>query len=95
MSSTNGRCNSNERGSAKDRRSRKLFLLNKFGNGAAAQCWECSTLVTYATMIVDRIIDGNRGGRYTRNNIRVHCPLCSSRQGQKVTTQQRKANTCH
>lgn len=52
-----------------------------------AQCHECSTLVTYQTMMVDRIKLGIDGGRYTRDNIQIHCPTCSHRQGQTVMRQ--------
>lgn len=89
-----GRRNTNERGSAAARRTRKLWLLTQHGREVAghwiAQCWECSTLVTYASMIVDRIIPGEHGGTYRRTNIRIHCPRCSCRQGQRRTSQLRK-----
>lgn len=61
MSSTNGRCNSAERGSSHQRRARKAWLLSP------AAGW------------------GGDGGRYTRDNIAPHCPLCPSRQGQRRT----------
>lgn len=54
-----------------------------------AQCHECSTLVTYDTMMVDRINLGINGGRYTRDNIQIHCPTCSHRQGNTVMRQRR------
>ena len=97
-----GRRNSNERGSSRNRRARKQWLLATHGReihmwfGAVkvwvAQCWECSTLVTYTTMIVDRIIPGEHGGTYRRNNIRIHCPQCSCRQGNRRTSQLRKVS---
>jgi hypothetical protein len=80
-----GRRNSNERGNASNRRARKLWLLNEFGDGVKAPCWECGTLVDFDTMIVDRITPGEQGGTYRRNNIRVHCVGCSGRQGQRRT----------
>ena len=92
MSSTNGRCNSNERGSAADRRARKAFLLVRDGDGVRAPCHVCGTLVDYETMVVDRHpVPGYLGGRYTRDNIAVHCQLCSGRQGQAITLALRKA----
>jgi 5-methylcytosine-specific restriction endonuclease McrA len=69
------------RGNSADRRARKLFLLNKKGDGVQAPCHECSNVVTYETMIVDRIIPGIQGGRYTRDNIQIHCHTCSDLQG--------------
>jgi hypothetical protein len=80
-----GRSNTNERGSSSDRRQRKMFLLNRDGDGEKAPCWECGTMVDFLTMIVDRIIPGHKGGTYRRNNIRVHCPPCSTRSGAALT----------
>lgn len=101
VSSISGRSNTNERGSAADRRRRKDFLLKRDGRRVIgphgelktdcltvtftywiAQCWECSTIVTAKTIVVDRIMPGSSGGTYRRNNIRVHCGWCSTRQGQ-------------
>lgn len=76
-----GHRNSNERGSAANRRSRKQFLLNKFGDGIWAKCWECGTLLTIHTIFVDRIKPAHQGGTYRRDNIRPHCRKCSCRQG--------------
>lgn len=98
-----GHRNSNERGSAARRRERKLWLLATHGREITfglydviitawvAQCWQCSTLVTYGTMIVDRIIPREDGGTYRRDNIRIHCRRCSCRQGATRTNQLRKA----
>ena len=95
MSSTKGRSNSNERGNTRERRARKLWLLSPGsghgGDGITAPCWECGHHVTYETMRVDRIIPGAKGGRYIRGNIRVHCEPCSCRQGQRMTTELRRA----
>ena len=74
----------NARGNTKDRRARKMFLLNKHGNGVHAPCHECSTPVEYDTLVVDRIIPGRDGGRYTRDNIQIHCFPCSYLQGYKT-----------
>lgn len=46
-------------------------------------------MVNDKTMIVDRIIPGEIGGRYTRTNIRPHCAGCSGRQGQERTMELR------
>jgi hypothetical protein len=69
------------RGNSKDRRARKLFLLNKDGDGRNAPCHECGTVVDYDTMVVDRIDPGKFGGRYVRGNIQIHCHPCSMKQG--------------
>lgn len=91
MSSRAGRCNSNERGSSYDRRARRAWLLSPAsgfgGDGEKVACWECGAMVSDKTMIVDRIIAGEFGGRYTRDNIRPHCAVCSCRQGARRTNE--------
>jgi hypothetical protein len=71
----------NDRGNARDRLARRLFLLTRDGDGTTAPCWECGTPVNIATLVVDRITPGVLGGRYVRGNIRCHCRPCSDRQG--------------
>lgn len=87
MSSTNGRCNTNERGSSYARRARKLWLLSPEagwgGDGIDVPCHECGVLVELEDLVADRIVGGELGGRYTRDNIAPHCLLCSCRQGQR------------
>lgn len=77
--------NGNQRGNSHSRRLRKLWLLKVCGDGISAPCWECLTLVTFESMVVDRIIPAHQGGTYARNNIRVHCHVCSNREGAKFT----------
>lgn len=90
-----GRCNSNERGSSYARRSRRVWLLSPEsgwgGDGLEVPCSECGQKVNGKTLIVDRIIPGAQGGRYTRDNIKPHCPDCSNRQGNRMTQDLRKA----
>jgi len=87
VSRRTGRSNSNERGSSYDRRARRTWLLSAAagfgGDGDKVGCWECGAMVNDRTMIVDRIVPGEFGGRYTRDNIRPHCCGCSGRQGQR------------
>ncbi len=84
-----------DRGSSYDRRRRRNFLLSPAsglgGAGDMVPCWECGAMVRYKTLIVDRIIPGEQGGRYTRDNIRPHCCTCSGRQGQRRTAALRRA----
>ncbi|WAB09582.1 HNH endonuclease [Gordonia phage Wooper] len=55
-------------------------------DGSTALCHECGAVVSFDTMCVDRHpIPGEQGGRYTRDNIAVHCVGCSGRQGQRRT----------
>ncbi|MBB5167116.1 hypothetical protein [Mycobacterium sp. AZCC_0083] len=78
-----GHRNSNERGSSAQRRARKQFLLDKFGDGETAPCSEegCGAVLTLTTMFCDRIIPAHKGGTYARNNIQPHCQYHSCRQG--------------
>jgi len=91
-----GRCNTNDRGNTAQRRARKLWLLSHEagwgGDGETVPCWECGMLCEYEDLVADRIISGENGGRYTRDNIAPHCQLCSCRQGQRRTTELRCTN---
>lgn len=92
-----GRSNSNERGSSYDRRARRAWLLSPAsgfgGNGEKVPCWECGAMVNDKTLVVDRVTAGEDGGRYTRGNIRPHCPTCSCLQGVKRTNELRRAKS--
>lgn len=74
----------NQRGNSADRRRRREWMLNHFGNGRTANCWECGRKVNFHTMVVDRIKPGKHGGTYRRNNIRPQCSPCSNRQGYRL-----------
>lgn len=78
-----GTTNTNARGGAPARRSRKQWLLDEFGDGEAAPCsFECGTAVTFDTLFVDRYpVPGVMGGTYRRGNIRPACGPCNSRHG--------------
>lgn len=85
---TRGRSNSDERGSSLQRRRRKQWLLDHFGDGTTAPCQAplahggvCGNPVTFVSMIVGRIIPGVHGGRYRRDNIRPECGKCSTTEG--------------
>lgn len=80
--------NSNVRGSAKQRRERKKWLLEKFGNGEYASCMmeqhsaSCPGKINFETMTVDRYpIPGCEGGRYVRGNIRPAWGPCNYADG--------------
>jgi hypothetical protein len=74
-----GTSNSNDRGSAEDRRRRKQFLLDTWGDGFTTRCEFCRCPLTWDTLTVDRFpIPGRLGGRYTRDNIRPACGACNS-----------------
>lgn len=76
-----GTSNSNDRGSAQDRRRRKQWLLDTHGDGERVACWYCEALLTLLTLSVDRIVPGCQGGRYIRSNIRAACLSCNSGHG--------------
>lgn len=74
------------RGNANDRRRRKQWLLDTYGNGATVPCYRAAThcgeyTLTFATLTVDRKWPGVLGGRYTRDNIRPACATCNSSTG--------------
>lgn len=95
MRTKTGRCNSAERGSSADRRARRQWFLDPEsgwgGDGETVPCWECLFVMEEPDIFVDRIIPGERHGRYWRDNIAPHCEWCSCRQGQRRTTELRFA----
>ena len=87
--------NSNARGSTKDRRNRKLWLLSPEGgfdgDGETVSCVTCGVILDYETLTVDRFpIMGCDGGTYQRGNIRPLCRPCNCGHGARVG-HQRKA----
>lgn len=79
--SARGTTNTNARGSTIDRRARKQWLLDVFGDGTHAACRFCWATLTVDTLTVDRVIPGALGGRYVRGNIRPSCQRCNSLDG--------------
>lgn len=81
--------NGNVRGSAAERRRRKQWLLDTFGDGTTAMCHlelsdRCEMDLTFATLTVERVVPGCQGGRYTRDNIIPACRPCQDHQGGKL-----------
>lgn len=68
---------SDQRGNNEDRRRRRQWLLDTFGDGTTAPCFSCGTRLGSETLTVDRIVPGALGGRYTRDNIRPACHKCN------------------
>jgi hypothetical protein len=91
-----GHRNSNERGSSENRRKRKQWLLDTFGDGITAPCSEpdCDTMVTFLTIFVDRIIPAHLGGTYRRGNIQPHCQYHSCLQGYQIRLELKKLADC-
>lgn len=92
--SRRGTTNANTRGSSADRRARKTWLLEMYGDGQEAPCSlelsdRCLVFVTFSTISVDRIVPGRLGGTYRRENIRPACEPCQSLQGGQLAHQVR------
>jgi 5-methylcytosine-specific restriction endonuclease McrA len=88
--SDRGTTNTNDRGSAKNRRDRKHWLLDTFGDGTWADCFHCGIVLDFGTLTVDRIVPGILGGKYTRNNIRPACMTCNSLDGTSLRERLKK-----
>lgn len=77
---------------------RRLWLLDMYGNGITAPCMmrvspNCEGTVSLATMTVNRITPGCRGGRYVRGNIEPACSPCNTLDGSLLGIA-RKAEKC-
>jgi hypothetical protein len=95
---TRGTTNRNARGGAPERRRRKQWLLDTFGDGATAQCairrrGVCVGRVDFTTLWVDRWpVAGHEGGGYTRDNIRPSCGPCNIADGGVAGQEKMRAN---
>lgn len=65
---------SDKRGNSRDRKRRRQWLLDEYGDGVTAPCWLCDEPVNISTLEVDRIVPG---GPYARYNIRPACAGCN------------------
>lgn len=92
-----GTTNRNERGNTVQRRARRQWLLDTFGDGVTAKCeisWDdhCLGTVDLRTLTVDRHpVPGADGGTYDRSNIRPACGPCNSRAGTALRDARRQA----
>lgn len=72
------RAGGDKRGSAADRRSRKLWMLSPQagfgGTGTKVPCVFCEAMLDYATVEADRKIPG---GSYRRSNVQPACRPCN------------------
>jgi 5-methylcytosine-specific restriction endonuclease McrA len=73
------------RGSAADRRARRIKLICTYGDGVKVACVHCSVMVEDAGMEVDKIIPGSQGGRYVWANILPSCISCNRKRSDKTT----------
>lgn len=87
--------NTNDRGSTTDRRRRKTWLLETFGDGTTAPCsFECGEVLTWDTLTVDRYpIAGADGGTYKRDNIRPACRKCNVSDGMHIKIRKKAERT--
>lgn len=73
-----GTTNTNTRGSSYDRRRRKQWLCDEYGDGKGAPCFSCGKWLSNGPLLeADRIIPGILGGTYMRSNIRPACGQCN------------------
>jgi hypothetical protein len=75
------------RGNSKDRKRRKEWMLEEFGDGTTCECAfpDCHEILTYDTITADRYpISGKEGGRYVRGNIRPACIGCNASDGTRI-----------
>lgn len=74
-------CGKDMRGSSRNRRARRLWLLSPAagfgGDGAEVPCVHCKIIVNMITMHVDRIVPETQGGSYVRSNIWPACGPCN------------------
>jgi 5-methylcytosine-specific restriction endonuclease McrA len=72
------------RGSSAQRRARKGYLLTLWGDGESCPCSYCQMPLTFATVEADRIIAGNHGGSYRRENVIPACRACNAARGDRT-----------
>lgn len=63
-----------KRGNSADRRRRKLWMLETWGNGTTCACVHCECELDYDTVEADRKIPG---GSYRRENVQPSCRDCN------------------
>jgi hypothetical protein len=78
-----GTSNKNVTGNSTDRRRRRQWLLDTFGDGTVVQCaFGCGTELERDTLTVDRFpVAGCDGGKYVHGNIRPACGPCNYGEG--------------
>lgn len=86
MTVERGTTNRNARGSSYERRRRRQWLIDTFGDGVTVMCSlrsyaGCLGMLTVETVTADRIVPGIEGGTYRRDNIRPACGPCNSSTG--------------
>jgi|SRR3954470_16237167 5-methylcytosine-specific restriction endonuclease McrA len=77
MASRRQETKDDRRGSTRNRRARKQWMLTHYGNGHRCQCTYCPVTLTYDTVQADRIVPGTQGGTYRRENVTPACGPCN------------------
>ncbi len=83
---TTPKSHTNGRGSPKDRRDRKKWLINTYGDGLAIPCLYCGQMLDTETLTVERLLPGSNGGRYHHPNIMPACDHCNKSRKDKPFT---------
>lgn len=83
MAQPRGTTNKYVSGNAGQRRRRKQWLLDTFGDGEFVACFrqislKCLIVLDFDTLTVDRVIPGSENGRYVQGNILPVCGSCNS-----------------
>jgi 5-methylcytosine-specific restriction endonuclease McrA len=91
-----GTTNRNARGGSPERRRRRQWLVETFGDGEHVACFrQCSPKCLYVldvhTVSADRIVPGALGGTYRRENLQPACGPCQSYSGGLLGVAQRMA----
>ena len=81
--SARGSSNTNDRGSAAQRRALTQWMLEHFGDGTTCSCaFGCGAVLDATTLTKDRYPKpGRKGGRYVKGNVRPACGPCNSSHG--------------
>lgn len=74
----------NHHGGGKRHENRRIYLLNRFGDGEKCRCVYCGEILTKETMTIERLVPGKHGGTYARNNIFPACEYCNSSRGDEI-----------
>jgi hypothetical protein len=90
------RSNRNDRGSSYQRRRRREWLVEAFGDGEFVACFlqrsrHCLYVLDVDTVSADRLRLGVDGGSYRRGNIQPACLPCQCHQGGQVGPAQKAA----
>lgn len=82
MASRRQQTKDDKRGSSADRRARKTYMLNTFGDGTTVACVHCAKSLTRETLQADRIVPG---GSYRRENVQPACAKCNNARSNDIT----------